>query len=816
MIRFSRVNLPFIKLRWSYWAAYALLLVLWTLLVAGARALSFSMDEPAHIVAGYVYLMRWKEASWHFLSYLHPPLINMAEAIGLFLAQPHIPLETLAGWGREYATYTQSFLPYLMPMERTEILSRTPVMLLTILLGAVVFRWGIEIGGRRVGLLALTLLTFDPTLLASGRLATTDMGVTALGMAALYVGWRWLERPSWRYTFLIGGLLGLTMLAKMSGILWSAAFGLIALGSIIVKPRHTRSLRFFQAMVAGLLAGLVVWAVFDFSVGLSPLLPFLVPAPAYLTAFHNLQTEAAPRIFIAFEQTWTGTHWWYFPLNFLIKNPLPLLVALLVGGWSFASQVAGRPRLLALGVFPGVYLLFSVLGGMNVSYRHMLPLHPFLHLLIAQGLASWLRQRRNYPWPRLVWGALGLWYIFGTLHVFPDELAYFNELVGGPDNGYRYLTDYTQDWGQSFKELRNYLRASPGPEPNVVYFTPAHPGFYGVEFRPLFPTEGATQKAAPFHPQPGRYVMGVAPLYGLVGPDPLQLEWFRRARPTAIVGHGLFVYDVVSQPLWLSQCVTPVIPLDDAAIRQGFGLDRPGGAGLRQANFDCTAAWLYPGGGKQSSIYALHHDLLEEQSRCFPPLLRCDPLPEDPFITRRLADARLSYEQRNFSLLPAFALYERGSAPVNIPPLRWMQAARAETPPAALANSHPVTVPVSMNGPLVFLGAMSYNESDGLEVETWWQVAEGAIARPFSIMAHLLTEQGEVISVADGLGVSPAFLETSDVVVQRHRFSNLPPGQKGVWLRTGVYWLDTMERWPIANVSESDALFVRLDSQTTW
>ena len=120
-----------------------------------------------------------------------------------------------------------------------------------------------------------------------------------------------------------------------------------------------------------------------------------------------------------------------------------------------------------------------------------------------------------------------------------------------------------------------------------------------------------------------------------------------------------------------------------------------------------------------------------------------------------------------------------------------------------------------MNGPLVFLGAKCYNEKDGLEVETWWQVAEGTISRPLSIMAHLLTEQGKVISVADGVGVSPSAWEASDVVIQRHRFSNLPPGKKGGWLRTGAYWLDTMERWTIPNVPGSDALFVRLDSQAT-
>lgn len=794
------------KSRSSYWGAYALLLVLWALLVTGARALSFSIDEPAHIAAGYLYLARWKEAGWYFLSYLHPPLINVAQALLLFAANPHIPLETLPNWGVHYAIFANSFVPYLTPIEAAEILARAPVMHSTVLLGALLFRWGKDIGGPKAGLVALALMTFDPISLAHGRLATTDMGVTATGTLALYAGWRWLEHPSWRNTFIVGGLAGLTMLAKMSGILWCAAFGLMAVGKIALQWRQQGLVRIVQAATIGLTAMLIIWAVFGFSFGQSSLLPFAVPAPTYWTAFHNLQAEATSRIFIAFGRPWNGAQWWFYPLNFSIKNPLPWLAALLVGGWSYIKQSKTHPRLLRVIVFPCLYLIFSASGGMNISYRHLLPLHPFLHLAIAQGMVAWFGERRGRRWPYLTWGALGVWYILGTLTVFPDELTYYNELVGGAGNGHRYLVDSTQDWGQSFKELRDYLQAHPGPEPQVVYFTPAHPGFYDIPFRSLWPSGGAQEKATPFHPQPGRYVMGVTPLYGLVGPDPQQLNWFRRATPQAMVGHALFVYDVSQQPAWLSQCITPALPLDTAAVLQGFGSAAAGS--LRQTNFDCTAAWLYPNGGEQAGIYALHHSLLQEQKPCSSPLLRCDPVPGDPFIARRLAGTRLSYEQQDYSLLPAFALYEREGSRANAPQFAWLQAAPAETPPATLATGSPLTAPVSMAGPLVFLGAARYEEKDGLDIETWWQATQ-TISRPLSIMAHLLTEQGEPLGVADGFGVSPLTLRAGDIVAQRHRFSTLPAGARETWLRTGIYWLDTLERWNILNAPGSDALFVR-------
>lgn len=38
--------------------------------------------------------------------------------------------------------------------------------------------------------------------------------------------------------------------------------------------------------------------------------------------------------------------------------------------------------------------------------------------------------------------------------VYPHYLAYFNELAGGPRNGYQSLVDSNLDWGQDLKELR--------------------------------------------------------------------------------------------------------------------------------------------------------------------------------------------------------------------------------------------------------------------------------------------------------------------------------------------------------------------------
>jgi 4-amino-4-deoxy-L-arabinose transferase-like glycosyltransferase len=779
-------------------AAVGLLLLLFTNLTFGAQQLSFTMDEPSHIARGYIFLSRWTEGFWYFsVRGSHPPLINIAEGFLLFIAQPHLPLETLSGWGNDFNTFATSFLPYLLPIERTEVLARTPVMLLAVLLGALVFRWGKEIKNGWGGLAALALLAFDPLILAHGRLATNDMGVTTFGALALFAGWRWTQRPAWKWALATGGLMGLTLLSKFSGVLWGAAFGLIASLVILWRWRREGPLRVIQVIAAGGITLLILWATFGFSFGRPDWLPVPLPAPTYWTALRYQAGTAEDRIFIAFNQIWYGPQWWYFPFNVIIKDPLPLLAA-----WTISVPILLRrklsPGLIALTAFPGLYSLVAITGGMNISYRHLMPVHPFLHLLAGVGIVTWLASRVRPRWVYAALGLLGAWYVLGTVRLFPDEIAFFNELVGGPAGGHRYLVDYTQDWGQSFKELRAYLDAQPGPVPQVAHFTRVDPGFYGVTF--LRPSEAP--KRTPLRPKPGRYIVGLPNLYGLVGRDPSQFEWFRRAEPTAMIGHALLVYDVTDDPAWLLQCNSPGVPLDDEAFERGLG--RPD---MRQIEFNCASAWLYPAGGATLGIYALHHNLLAQAGPCLFAFQKCTPVATEPFIARQLAQMRLSYEQPAASVMPALALYE------NRPPLRWPRLLPAQ---AAPANAQPATLNTSLQsnialeGPLSFRGAMVYRDKDGLDVETWWQVTQPT-GRLFSIMAHLLNSRGESLGVADGLGISPDALAAGDVLVQRHHFDR-PPQTETLWLRTGAYWLDVESNglWNVTGVTGADALFIRL------
>jgi hypothetical protein len=189
--------------------------------------------------------------------------------------------------------------------------------------------------------------------------------------------------------------------------------------------------------------------------------------------------------------------------------------------------------------------------------------------------------------------------------------------------------------------------------------------------------------------------------------------------------------------------------------------------------------------------------------------------PVDSFAARHLHGVSLAYRQSAYRELPAFALYEWGGSSVPGPSLLGAGVAPADTPPAALSSTAFHTVPLSLDGPLTFLGIAVYShnfrsQEEPLEVETWWQVTEGPITRPLSIMAHLLARDGAVLGISDGLGVLPRTLATGDVIVQRHSFPKPPEGTEP-HLRTGAYWLDAVDLWSVASVPGDNALFVPLE-----
>ena len=70
------------------------------------------------------------------------------------------------------------------------------------------------------------------------------------------------------------------------------------------------------------------------------------------------------------------------------------------------------------------------------------------------------------------------WFLFENLRVFPYYLTYFNQTVGGPSGGYRYVVDSNLDWGQDLRRLADWIRDHEIHKIDLDYFGWADQTYY--------------------------------------------------------------------------------------------------------------------------------------------------------------------------------------------------------------------------------------------------------------------------------------------------------------------------------------------------
>ncbi|MFQ6101429.1 MAG: ArnT family glycosyltransferase [Anaerolineae bacterium] len=810
----------------------ALLCAIFAQAGGSASGTSLTIDEGLHLTSGYTILCTGD----YRLVEEHPPLVKMWAALPLLPVPDLADPRTLPPWG-EAAEPTTESLPLLQmtqqwlypyrPVERLVVPARAMVALLAVLLGAVVFRWAKDLWGWRGGLLALFLLAFDPNILAHAGVAGTDLGAACFITLALFCLARFLRRPSLPRLVLTGVTLGLAQGAKLSALMLLPV--VIMLGVLALPQRWLLSL-----LLLFVIAGLVLWGLYGFEVGSIPGVPFPVPAASHRIPWLRLRQHIAGghAAFLMGENRSHGW-WYYFPVAFLLKTPLPTLLLLLAAIVAFLKSVrdgirskspsrGGLTRLIltrdtltspatpsetragslgtkwhhfllnesALLLFPLLYGASSLFSPLNIGYRHLLPILPFLFIFISRNTQH--ASRFTHYALRTAALALLLWQAFATLRLFPHYLAYFNELAGGPDGGYRYLADSNTDWGQAYKDLAHFQRERGLGPVRLSAFIFYDPAIYGVEYEPLTPLRGDTPAVFPsrFAPPPGDYVISATTLDGIPLVDPEMYDWFRKREPDAKIAHVLFYYHVPERdpaPAWLAQCALPVIPFPPQVAAEGFGRDVDG---LRMAYFDCTQAWLYPDGGRSAGWYAFYRG--EET--------------EGDFVQAHRAPARLAYEQRMGHDTPPFVVYEWPPVdteelmsgvqtdPVIVAPSDW-------APERAKADGVTLSPPLSFSGPLVFLGyrleAGAMTPGETLALWTYWSATDTP-DRPLSLIAHLLDGEGRPVAVGDGLGVPVTDWRGGDLLIQRHLLLVPEPLSPGTyWLQTGAYWLDTMERWEV-------------------
>jgi len=789
-----------------------LLLALYGQLLFSAKNKSPTIDEPNHLTRGYVYLktgdLRFSRDDGH------PPLYNLLCAWSAsLLGDVPLPLHS-PSWvnGFRNAFVTEFLFSGAVPLGRVFFVGRFPVMLTTLCLAVLAGRWAGELYGPRGRLTAVLLCALDPNLIAHGQLVTTDMGITLLMFVSVYQFWRFLQGPSLRRLLLSGLFLGLAQGCKFSAALLLPVWGLLGLveatrpnggmqrvwGLVHRKPSPAErdqesglwrgcgpiklqglagrvlALGVSMALAIGI-AALVVWAIYGFRVGRVAGWPTPVPAPDFVDGFLGQLGHASATGHPAFLMgQYSDKGWWYyFPVAFVLKTPLPALIALacvLVSNAWKRFQHAEWPLLLV----PALYLGVSLWSVLNIGYRHLLPMLPFLWVYVGRGgsLLAELAARNRRRWLAAGAVAMGLWLTVGTLRVAPDYLAYFNELAGGPDGGWRYLVDSNLDWGQDLPGLKAYLDRQQAPRVYLSWFGSTYPYLYGLglEYRLLpshfsFPysSDAAQSPYNPLYPEPALYAISATNLQGVGLAAGDVFARFRDLQPVARIGHSIMVYDLTSAPAGHEPtCISGLRLKDLTPETTALSLGRAPGP---VKWFEHGNSFVLPATG--DPVYVL-------------PAL---PLPFAPaWQTDLLARAAVIHQQAGEGHTPTAMVYRLDRSAAD----QWLAAALASI----------TTVPsVRLDYGLEFLGyqLLSGNRlqpGQALELITVWRPTGEmpAAATDLKVFVHLLDASNQWRAGEDRLGLHAPTWEGGDWLFQYHRLPIPSDAAPGTYqLEVGMY-----------------------------
>ena len=762
-------------MKYRFLAIILLLIMAW-LEFSTLAVTSPTVDEPLHIVRGYAFVARGEDR----LRLRGPVLSNALSGLALML-EPDLklpPADDPIWLERDGTGLPESFMwANTAPPLQIVFLARLPIMFASLIMGALIFRWAAQRSGSLAALGALTLYIFCPNILAHARVATTDVVTAGTLFASAYTFTETLRLKRRMWWVLSGVMLGLALAAKFSSVV---LLPVMALQVAVVGWQRRSERGIWRALRTpiGLLivtlgvGALTLWGVYRFKIGPLDNSTLNVPAPSYWGEWQALNEYLAqPLPGYLFGQISTQGWWYYYPVTFVLKTPLPVLILL---GLAVVLLIAKRAWLRSVPVFllPALLLMSLLFSPHDLGYRYLLPMLPFIFVACGDVIAV-LRRRR---WVAVGVGVLILWQIVGTLRIYPYYFAFFNEVAGGPERGRYLLSDSNLDWGQDLVGLKDYVDQNHVADLNLSYFGNTNPAMYDLHTYALPPVRSAMHEQGvwwlhryyPPDPAPGKYAISVANLMGGLWNSQADYAYFREREPDAIIGHTIYVYSIVPQGLAANLSLAgPQIDQIDPATYRLFGTND-----VRPRWFDATASLI---AAPSEAWLAIAAD--QSLAPQFVPLF--DGV--EPIRQVKLIDEDRSFQLYHFDLAQ-----------------RLLDAARQ-----ADQRAGDISLPVKFGDTAELVGYTVQREQDHLALITYWRAGERMVT-PLQMFVHVLDAKGNLVAQSDRLDASPFGWRTGDVIAQLHRV-DLPPDATAPSVAIGLYDPDTNQRLPmVVNDREVD------------
>lgn len=461
--------------RWAPWLlAAALLLLLAGQLGAEAWGDSLTYDETRYLRTG---ACAWSTRTID-LEVSNPPAHKLLAGAGLYLAGLH-PDGSCAD--------DQGFFPRDPDRLRPWILAaRAGAVTTGVLLALVVLLWSRALFGTAAGLLSLTLVALEPTVLGHAHLVTGDALVSLAIVACLAAHWRWLQTRSSRWLAAAGAAMGLGLLSKPTILVVVpviVAAELMAAGGPARQRVRATARPVAILLATGWCLVCLVYLPFRQSHGgWPPPLSWLAP-PSWFASLADSVGAAPGHVNYLNGDITPGDR--PFPLYFLealgLKTSLGLLA---LAALAAILTVRRRDRTAALHLWlpAGLVVLAASAGAVDVGVRYVLPVLPLLAVAAGMVVAP---AGRLLPWRRAAGLAACTAVAASSLAHAPLHLGYFNELVPGRPE--RLLADSNLDWGQDAWRLRDWWRSRGSPPLSFAYFGTLSLDRYGIRGTEVFP-----------------------------------------------------------------------------------------------------------------------------------------------------------------------------------------------------------------------------------------------------------------------------------------------------------------------------------------
>lgn len=471
------------------------------LLAHHARVHSPGWDEVGHFGSGMVHV----QTGVFDLYRVNPPLVRTWACLAPYLSgmtSQLTPSEVYSESGRRAEFWSGEQLMNRYGTAYMSYLSLARYMCIPFsLLGAfAIHDLSMFIYGRPAAILGVILWCFSPLVIGHGSMITPDVPAAAMACLTINMLTRWLVRLSWTGASLVGVILGVAILCKLTNLILIPIICLTAgFCAYLMSPRAVRRKVIMQLVCVGIVAIYVINMGYGFERSLTRLGDFRfiselfageleegerygnrfkgtvwaeipVPLPANILQGIDVQRRDFQNGMMSYlGGRWQSRGWWYYYLyGFGVKEPVGTLALLCLAAGIFRS-LPRRTRIstLMFVLIPAlsVTTFVSSQTGFNHHLRYLLPAFPFFYVFAA-GVAASTTDRR------LEQGALvcAVLVVLSATMCAPHSISFFNLAVGGPLKGPAYLHNSNVDWGQDALFLRDWLREHPEARPIQVDF----------------------------------------------------------------------------------------------------------------------------------------------------------------------------------------------------------------------------------------------------------------------------------------------------------------------------------------------------------